>query len=109
MNFTVRELSKARADKRDILEWLLNRSRTGARAWLSAYDNAVERLKTTANSCGEADENSELDTDVKQALFKTRRGRTYRILFLIESSQVYILRVRGPGQAPVDETDVEPS
>ena len=107
MSFTVRELPKARADKRHIFEWLLNRSRPGAAAWLAAYDHAVDRLKSNATSHAEADENSELEADTKQALFKTRRGRIYRILFLIESSGVYILRVRGPGQAPIGQADLK--
>lgn len=107
MSFTVRELPKARADKSQIFEWLLNRSRLGAATWLAAYDRAIGRLKTNALSQSEADESSELEADVKQVLFKTRRGRIYRILFLIESSEVYILRVRGPGQASIGQADIE--
>jgi plasmid stabilization system protein ParE len=107
VTFLVRELRKAKADKRRIFEWLHERSRPGAIAWLAAYDQMVERLKTDAQSFGEAYENADLDLDVKQALFKTRRGRLYRALFTIEGGEVFILRVRGPGQAPVDAADVE--
>jgi hypothetical protein len=74
---------------------------------LAAYDRLIERLKEHADTFGEAYENSDLDMEVRQALFKTRRGRVYRALFVIESNDVFILRVRGPGQAPVDESDVE--
>ena len=108
MSFTVRELRKAKADKRCIFEWLYERSRPGAIAWLDAYDKMIERLKEHADSFAEANENAELDVEVKQALFKTRRGRVYRALFVIESNDVFVLRVRGPGQAPVDASDIEP-
>ena len=107
MSFTVRELGKAKADKRQIFEWLYDRSRPGAIAWLAAYDKMVERLKEQADTFAEAYENADLDMDVKEALFKTRRGRVYRVLFVIESNDVFIVRVRGPGQAPVDASDIE--
>lgn len=106
MTFAVRELRKAKADKRQIFEWLHERSRPGAIAWLAAYDAMVERLKTGADRFGEAVENADLDLNVREALFKTRRGRVYRALFLVEANAVYVLRVRGPGQAPVTPADL---
>lgn len=107
MKFQVRELRKATTDIRHIFTWLFERSPSGAAAWLSAYDEMVERLKTDAATFAEAHENADLDQDVKQALFKTRRGRIYRALFLIEADEVFILRVRGPGQAPIQTDDIE--
>lgn len=106
MKFSVRELRKARADKHGIFAWLHERSRPGAVAWLAAYDAMVDRLRTGADMFGEAYERADIDMDVKEALFKTRRGRVYRALFLIEADQVYILRVRGPGQAPVTPAEI---
>jgi len=106
MTFTVRELRKAKADKRLIFEWLHERSRDGAIAWLAAYDAMIERLKVGAGTFGDAYESADLDIDVKEAHFKTRRGRVYRALFAVEDNDVYILRVRGPGQAPVTPADL---
>jgi hypothetical protein len=106
MTSIVRELRKATADKRQIFAWLHERSPSGALAWLAAYDAMVERLKTGAETFGEAYEQVDLEMSVKQALFKTRRGRVYRALFLIERNDVYILRVRGPGQSPVIPADL---
>ena len=107
MSFTVHELPKAKADKRSIVKWIHERSPTGAAAWLNAYDRAVEQLKNRADSYGEAHENPDLSLDVRQILFKTRRGRVYRALFIVQTTNVYILRVRGPGQALVDDTGLE--
>ena len=106
MSFTVHEMPKARADKRSIVAWIRERSPSGAAAWLNAYDRAVEQLKKRASSYGAAHENPDLRLYVRQILFKTRRGRVYRALFIIETTDVYILRVRGPGQAPVDASDL---
>ena len=101
MSFTVRELPKAKHDKRSIFCWLDERSPAGAVAWLDAYDSLIERLKQDAASFGAAAESQDCDFDDRQALFKTRRGRVYRALFFIEGREVYVLRIRGSGQAPV--------
>ena len=101
MTFKVHDLRRAQADVRHIARWLAERSPQGAAAWLRAYDEMVRRLEEQANSCGAAYESEDCHCDVRQALFKTRRGRVYRALFLIEGRDVFILRVRGPGQAPV--------
>lgn len=106
MSFKVRELPKARQDKRSIFRWLHERSPEGAASWLRAYDDLVGKLQRDVGSFGEAAENQDCDCDLRQALFKTRRGRVYRALFLIESEIVYVLRVRGPGQAPVLPEDI---
>ena len=101
MSFSVRELPKAKKDKRCIFRWLHERSSRGAAAWLNAYDSLIGRLKVDASSFSEAQESRDCDFEVRQALFKTRRGRVYRALFFIQGDEVYILRVRGPGQAPI--------
>ena len=107
MPFRVRELRRAQADIRDIAAWLADRSPRGALAWLDAYDDLIARLQNNADSCGPADESDDWELDVRQAFFKTRRGRVYRALFIIEREEVFILRVRGPGQAPVDPAELK--
>jgi plasmid stabilization system protein ParE len=107
MKFKVRELRKAKADKRHIFEWLYERSPQGAAAWLAAYDETIEWLKSNADTYAGCYENADLDMDVKEILFKTRRGRVYRALFVIEGDEVFVLRVRGPGQAPIQPNDLE--
>ena len=61
----------------------------------------VARLSKDAPSFASAPE-THPEFDVKQALFKTRKGRVFRALFFVEGDQVYILRVRGPGQDKVE-------
>ena len=106
MTFNVHELRRARGDIASIARWLADRSPRGARAWLDSYDDMVNRLKRQADSYALANEHENFDLDVRQVLFKTKRGRVYRALFLIDGQDVYILRVRGPGQAPVQPDDL---
>ena len=106
MTFTVKELPKAKVDKRSIFAWLFERSPQGAAAWLDAYDQMVERLRTVADTLPAAQEGTALDVDVRQILFKTKRGRIYRAVFFVDGAEVYILRIRGPGQAPVSNDEL---
>ncbi|MBM82033.1 MAG: hypothetical protein CMJ78_15790 [Planctomycetaceae bacterium] len=106
MRFVVREVAQAQRDISSIFEWLWQRSQSGAANWLKSYDAMVERLTEVADSFGEAHENHLFEKEIKQAFFKTRRGQTYRAIFYIEETTAYILRVRGPGQAPIKESDI---
>lgn len=107
MSYTVRELPKAKSDKRSILAWLLERSPPGVAAWLNAYDNLVELLRDDADQFGEAFENRDcLGVEVKQAFFKTRRGRVYRMLVLFQCTRYAFItrRVHVPLQrSPVGQ------
>jgi plasmid stabilization system protein ParE len=102
VSFKVFELRRAQADVRSIAAWLAERSPQGAISWLRAYDDMIGRLEEQPFSCGPALERKDCEFDLRQALFKMRKGRVYRALFFVEAQDVYILRVRGPGQAPVD-------
>ena len=88
MKFEVHELPKAKADKRHI------------------FDDMLRKLETHATIFGEALENADCQLDIKQTFFKTGRGRVYRILFFIDRNDVYVLRIRGSGQAPVNPSDI---
>lgn len=81
MTFIVRELPKAKQDKRSIFLWLQQLSPTGAVAWLNAYDALLEHLGQHADSFGEALEWPDCELPIQQALFKTRRGRVYRVVY----------------------------
>jgi hypothetical protein len=108
MTFNVHELRRAKWDKRHIFEWLFERSPRGATASLDAYDQMIERLRAMADTLPLAHESREFDLEVKQILFKTKRGRIYRAVFHLAGADVYILRVRGPGQAPVGPDELAP-
>ena len=107
MTFEVRELPKAKADVRAIFEWLHEHSEPGAKAWLDAYDAALVRLESHASAMRVAIENDAVaDFELRQILFKTRRGRIYRAVYFIEDTTVFVARVRGPRQAPIDPDDI---
>lgn len=58
----------------------------------------IGELTTAADRCLLAPENGYGDTEIRQVIFKTRRGKTYRLLFTIRDNVVFIRHVREPGQ-----------
>lgn len=88
-----------------IVARIAERSRQGARRWREALAKALDRLRREADSLPLAPEAGRFDTEVRDLLFKTRRGLAYRILFTVESDEVHILFVRGPGQDLVENPE----
>lgn len=106
MAFKVLLLRRAQADVNAIYEWIAKRSKTGASNWYMAFFDAVAALERDPESCSAAPEAKRLRIDLRQRLFSTRRGRIYRLLFIIAGNQVRVLRVRGPGQSPLKSRDL---
>ncbi len=86
---------------------LSERSPSGAEHWLDAFDDAIEQLERNADGCSLAPENSLVKREIRQTLFKTPRGRMYRMVFTIVESDVRVLAIRGPGQAPLKRRDLK--
>lgn len=107
MAFRVQVLRRADRDVDRILWWLSEKQKSpsGATTWFRAYQTALQRLAETADSQSLAPESEYAAHEVRHVLFKTRRGRVYRILFTIVGDEARVLHVRGPGQnlVPVDQ------
>ena len=106
MSRAIRIGQRARIDMDDFFNWLAHRSIQGAISWYLAFGRAVERIQAAPESCALAQESVPLRRELRQELFKTRRGRLYRAVFQIDGTHVTILRIRGPGQAPLRRRDV---
>ena len=91
-------LSKAEEELESQLEYLSRRSPQGVQNWASAYRSAVDRISNDPESCGFAPENEDHEQEIRQAIFKTRKGNAYRIIFTINKADVYVFSIRGLGQ-----------
>lgn len=107
MSFRVRILPRAERDAQQIFHWIEERSPEGASRWWDAFETAVETLAASPSGYGLAPEDELTDHKLQQFLFKTRRGRMYRGLFVVVNDEVRILRVRGPGQPPLETDELE--
>ena len=101
MSLRLRILPRAEADAQHIFDFIRERSHQGARAWWVAFEDAARRAVSDATRFALAPEDVSTDFELRQVLFKTRRGRTYRFIFTVIDEELRILRVRGPGQPPL--------
>ena len=108
MNYRLRTLQRARRDVETIIDWIANTRNApqGATRWLAAYEQAAESLANVPYSYGFAPENDYVEQELRQFLFKTRHGRVYRGVFTVEGDDILILRVRGPGQPPLQADEL---
>jgi plasmid stabilization system protein ParE len=98
--------SGAVADVEHIYAWIKDRSERGAVRWYAAFLQAASKLRSDPARNAVAAESEQLGEEVRESFFRTPRGRSYRLLFAIRSTEVWILRVRGRGQAPVRLEDI---
>lgn len=106
MSYEVIVVPRARQDAEDIMAWLWNRSPEGAAAWFSRYETAIKELAEIADHCHLCPEGETTGREIREQIFKTRRGRKYRLLFAIHDRKVFVLHVRGPGQNLLDLDDL---
>jgi plasmid stabilization system protein ParE len=107
MSFAVHIAPKAWSDADNIFAWIAARAPAGASRWYSAFLSAAHDLSSNPDRFGVAPESEILGRPIRQRFFKTRRGRTYRILFVVHQREVIVLRIRGPGQPPVTTREIE--
>ncbi len=106
MQYAVHVLPRAHDDVLHIATWISERSLQGAETWIVAFENLLVRLKERPLACGSAPEASAAGRDLRQALFRTRQGNTYRAVFFVQEETVYLLRVRGSGQPPLTADEI---
>ncbi len=108
MTYRLAVSRRAEQDADVIYDWLMQRSARGASHWFRALSEALQALAENPQRYPRAPEAEIVDRDVRQALFKTRRGRAYRILLTILDDAVHIVAIRGFGQdiATPDELDL---
>ena len=105
-DYQVKFSRRANQDVADILNWLRQRSVQGARRWLEALEQIETRLRASPEGFGLAEESDTFKEPVRQALFRTKHGNTYRVLFVVREDTVTLLCVRGPGQPPFKPSDM---
>ena len=91
----------------EIFDWLEKRSPQGAATWYNALFEAVGKIVEEPEGYSSVSEAlPRWNRKIHQALFKTPRGRRYRIVFEWTENEIRILRVRGPGQPPLRRRDL---
>jgi plasmid stabilization system protein ParE len=82
-NFEVRILDRALSDADNIFDCIAVRSPVGAARWYAEFLSAAQDLANDQSRHGIAPEGELISSALRQRLFRTRRGRLYRMLFVI--------------------------
>jgi plasmid stabilization system protein ParE len=103
VKYTVQLLALAKADYRRTFHYIQERSLQGAENWELAFEQCLDRLRTNPTIYSLAPENDLYDYPLYQVLFRTLRGKRYRIVYRIDGPQVTVYRLRGHGQPPLEK------
>ncbi|MFV1964241.1 MAG: type II toxin-antitoxin system RelE/ParE family toxin [Pirellulaceae bacterium] len=98
MTYDVGLSARAERDARAMCDWIAKQSLAGARRWFDAIDDAIAALAKDPLKFALAPESDAFPMDLREILFKTRSGNTYRALFCVEGEKVQVVSIRGPGQ-----------
>lgn len=98
---------RARQDAHGIYEWLAQHSFPGATAWFDEFLGTLDKLHADPLRLPQAPEAEDLGIDLREIAFKTRKGNTYRILFLVTEDTIQIAAIRGTGQDLATLNDLE--
>jgi plasmid stabilization system protein ParE len=107
MSHSIVLLRRAVKDLRSILRWIKRRSPRGMELWRDALENCLLEIAEDPFLFSRVTEGPALPPGIRQALFRTRRGNIYRVIFLIEQSEVQVLRIRAPGQRNLRTRDIQ--
>ena len=106
MSFEVVFTDEANAQAQQIQDWIAERSVEGAISWQKALQLAAGKLRERGSAFSLAPESSQFSEPLYQILFRTRRGLTYRGLFVVRDQTVFVVSVRGYGEDLVSSMDV---
>ena len=106
MKHEVLLLRKAATDFDTIVGFLQPHSPASAARWCEAFEKALAHLEKNPQQFALAPENDEFPFTIRQISFKTKRGRTYRVVYTIVGHQVRVLRVLGPAHDLLKEDDL---
>ena len=90
--------------------YIMKRSPRGAAAWTNAFQvQVLDALSTDPHAYELAPESRDHSVEIRQKLFRTRQGRSYRALFTIQGHEVFVIHIRGPGQDLIPPADLQHS
>jgi plasmid stabilization system protein ParE len=98
MNYEVKILPQALSDIESAFRWMAsNISATTAEQWYEDLLLTIESLDAFPTRCALASEAQEFQQEIRQMW--VGKAKNYRILFVVQSEQVFILHVRHSSRA----------
>ena len=98
MSFHVSLTTEAEADLELLFDWISAQSQQGALAWFQSWQAIRGAIADRAEDFELAPESPPHLEPIRQAFFKTRRGRRYRVVYFVRGNDAFVLRIRASGQ-----------
>ena len=106
MTFQVEITPVAESEIEQAYSWYRERNPEFADRWFRELMNAIATLQEKPQRCALAVEHQIFSEEVRQLLYGKSRN-TYRVLFTIRDTMVYVLYVRHSSQAPMTVEDLD--
>jgi plasmid stabilization system protein ParE len=98
MTYRVLLQPRAEADLEALYQRAAEQAPLAAKRWYNQFLKSLESLRQHPHRCGMAPEATQLSLELRQFIVRSRSGRAYRALFVIEEDSVQVLSIRAPGQ-----------
>jgi len=106
MTYQVEITPIAEAQIEQAYRWHRERNPDFADRWFRSLMNTIATLQAYPQRCSLAIEHEIFPEAVRQLLHKQAKT-SYRVLFTIRASTVYVLYIRHSAQSPLTEADLE--
>ena len=106
MAFQVEVTPLAEVQIEQSYKWYRERNPEFADRWFRGLMNAIATLQEQPHRCGLAVEHEIFSEEVRQ-LLQGKSKNSYRVLFTIRETTVYVLYVRHSAQSPLTADDLE--
>ena len=107
MTYKVRMTDQATSDYNTILDWITERSVSGALHWIDAFDQMIDRIRLHPFAHAPAPENEFREQQVRSAVFGTRSGRRFRALYFLDGDVIVLTHLRDSHQEPLTSEELD--
>jgi len=90
----------------DAFAWAARKASATAARWLDRFQATLQRLDTNPQRCPCAREHRKVHVELREILFG-RRPNVYRVVFLIDSDTVRVLRIRRAQRRPLTRKQID--
>jgi plasmid stabilization system protein ParE len=105
MNYLVVLTPRAKHNLRTIHAYIFKQAAGAADDWLDRAERAVDSLAHHPERCPLAPESRSLGRPIRQLLFGAGNRGTYRLLFIVADSLVYVIHIRHGSRLPLTSMD----
>jgi plasmid stabilization system protein ParE len=106
VSYVVNILPRAERDLYECHAWIASFSEDAARRWYTAFNESLDRVCRGPLSYALAPEAARLKAPIRVFVFFANSARRYHGLFVVQENEIQVLRVRGPGQPPVQSDEI---